>query len=154
MNYKGHISVGILFSVMWGILLFILDYQLGLVGLNYFLYSSAYGIPAMFWIALVVAHGSLVPDIDIQTSKGFKWSLLLLIGLIFLLIWQQSISVLVGLVILVAFLLFCVFSKHRGFTHGLTFVLLYSGMLFFMFGYDWIIASFGFWATVSHLVAD
>ncbi|RME79809.1 MAG: metal-dependent hydrolase [Methanobacteriota archaeon] len=139
MDWKGHIIVGVALS---------------------FLGSLVVGnIVAFIWAIPLIILSSLMPDIDIENSKGKKL-LDILVILFGLSIYGSSISKLMngGYILVLALyggysLAVLLFKpKHRGITHTIVAAMAYSVLLYTLFG--WQKSMYGAIAYMSHLVAD
>jgi len=105
MSWKGHLSLGFFF-------IFILT--LSLVGAAYYLPFYTMEFIEITIGILVGAYCSLLPDIDIKTSKVFGLTMMVaIISLIFLIAFENYI----GIAIIIAFILFVFSLKHRGVMH-------------------------------------
>lgn len=139
MNWKWHITMGILFA-----LITIAIFWQSLI--------KDFSYLTLFTIILVPVY-ALLPDIDHKSSK-ITWvfltlsALLLVIGVGL----SQQIAMFFGLGLFVLTLVSVFIFKHRGLTHSITFGLLVSLPIFYFLG---ITAFFlCFVAYYSHLACD
>lgn len=153
-NYIGHLTVAFIFFV-----------------LTLFIYPSIVpeGIVGVSIFLLTVLGSALVPDLDHHKSKGTQLlDKIILIYVIFMCAnWffnlqsKFTFSLDKGLFfvisVIVLYLAWIGFSnmarpKHRGITHTIVSLVVYSVLLFYLFGLSLAVAAF--LGYLSHLVAD
>lgn len=134
-GYKNHIIFGIIFSLTVSLI----NYYFNFLRLKPF---------EIILIAPVIFFYSILPDIDISSSKARQ--IIIISGLILLLISLYFNIRLASYLIIIILLLFQ-FTKHRRFFHTITAAILFSSPLI-MFNY--MIATFAFIGYVSHLTLD
>lgn len=104
----------------------------------------------MMAVPLIIIS-SLLPDIDIGTSIIRKLVFALSIAFAFAL-WLFTNNVLYSAIVLIVYILTVVFiPRHRGFTHSIVALLLYTGFIFFIIQEQVVYA---FISYASHLIAD
>ena len=144
MNWRGHV----LFALL-------LTFALSLVCSSLYLMS----LMEWLWALPVIIFASLLPDVDIESSKSQRMANFL--ALVFAIAygfhdigqylaygWKLSLEIL-GAYFLVVY----VFKpKHRGITHSLLAAGLFGGITAVVFGK--IIGCLGLAAYISHLIAD
>ena len=134
-NYKKHIVFGVLTSII----LYYLLIKLSVVNFN---------LEELVVISLISVMYSILPDIDIRTSKAYGIFIFSSVLIMMLLTMKGEIlySMIVGgIVIAVSFL------KHRGITHSILFGII-SSLPLFLIGN--IFPIFGFVSFLSHKVLD
>ena len=134
-GFKGHITFGIIFVVILGLIL--LKFKL-----------IPYSLPLYLIGFFFVIFYSILPDIDIKTSISYfiiSTILLIVILVSFILkLWVYGIISTIVMIVLQ-------FLKHRGITHTILSAFILSLPLIFI---HWVIALFSFLAYLSHLILD
>lgn len=134
-GYKAHIIFGILFAGLFAFL----SYRYAIIEFN--VISLLLAIPILFIY-------SMLPDIDISTSKISKIVMILgLLSIIALIIFDKKILA----VSICVILLLLQIIKHRKFIHTIAAGVLLSAPLIY---FNYIVAIFAFVAYFSHLLLD
>tara|TARA_Y100000034_G_C6901817_1_gene417277 strand:+ start:354 stop:800 length:447 start_codon:yes stop_codon:yes gene_type:complete len=140
-GYKQHIIISFLIVAF---VLLILSYY------NLFKFS----FEALKLIPIIVIF-SILPDIDIKTSKISKYTLkglLLLVLMLLVLYLIYSIVLIIYYVLfIVVFLILSTFFKHRGKFHSLVFSILLASPLLFLGLFEFLS---GLLAYLGHLIVD
>lgn len=132
MNWKGHILLGLFFMIV-------------LIIINIVFSFIEFGVFDYFLIVIFTGYYSLLPDIDIGTSKSFKFTFFLLLGLLSVGIWvDNKWFVWLPVILMVLILLL----KHRGLTHKFWFGFLVSLITIFI---SWYLPIFCMVAYLSHI---
>lgn len=137
MNYKHHLLGGLIVTCLVAFILFFNNY------LSFNLQNCGYLLGICFIF-------SLLPDIDIGTSKIRK-VLLVIAGGLLIYAFISHLSYL-GIGIAIA-IIFIQFLSHRGLAHSFIVGVLLSACLYLYFQ-DWIFPGIAMLNFVSHLVLD
>jgi len=137
MLWKEHLKWGLV-SVTITLILIIINELFDFITIPWVFKFWVFETKELTWWIFPIAFGvgaysSLLPDIDIETSKAYGFTMLMFIGLIayYLLIVELTWPIIIILVIMVIMM----GLKHRGITHSILAGLIIS--LFFM----WVFAS-------------
>ena len=151
MNYKEHLTWGVVSLVGLTIIVLVAYFM------DYLQFISVYGRSYGIYIDLSLAwifglYASILPDVDIGTSKAFAITYLVLILIIiyFLLIVILILPVIICLVIMISIL----FLKHRGITHCWYSALIVGLGFYLLFDFNIIISSYVIIGYLTHLVCD
>ena len=134
-GYKTHITFGVILSLIVYLLL---------ISLNF----VDFNIESLIIFTLIATIYSILPDIDIRTSKAYQLFLFTSIVLIFYLLLQKET---LYIMIILSVMFVTLFLKHRGITHKIWFGLLISLPLVLI---SWVAFVIGFVAYLSHLILD
>jgi len=131
MDWKGHIIFALLCCLV------------------YAYYSNSFDI---FFSSLpVIIISSIFPDIDIATSIVRKL-LTFLVIIVSILLFIITNSIIMPIVLLLIFFLITLFiPRHRGITHSIVFLFIYS-LIIYVIRKE--IAIYAFISYLSHLIAD
>ena len=149
-TWKDHIFI----SLVLGIIAFFL---LTNCFHEFLCFNFSFSFTDLLVMAGLLVIGGLLPDLDLEHSKPAKTmntlfyssSIAILLGVYFKIL-ETSLVVLP--VVLLAVSLFMLISKHRGFTHSLSFVLGLALLVNYFFGF-WFGFALGF-GVITHLIAD
>lgn len=137
MNWKQHLLGGLIITII-----------IALPSLYYNLITP--NLYNLIIIVLVWLTYSLLPDIDIGTSKIRKFYTIIVALLI---IYSLLYSHITFGIVLASTLIFIQFLKHRGLSHSFIFGLLVSAPLYFYFD-NYMLAIIAYTNFLSHLVLD
>ena len=139
-NWKTHLMIGLVFVVC-----IILGFHYFGFG-NFFEFENSWKLYA-FAVGITLLY-SILPDLDIRTSKAFLLiSFCLLSFIIFCFLQNEIIFGIISASVLILML----FLQHRGRIHSFLAALLFSIPIIFV---SWTLAIVGFLAYTSHLIAD
>jgi hypothetical protein len=148
MEKNDHLIVGYLSSFAFIMLSFIFFGWFDLFNVN------LYGIfKTIILFIIVIGFYCLLPDLD-HKSGTITWFLigLSIVGMFYGFLFNEKNIKIFFFLILVFTYLVGNFFKHRGFIHSITFGLISSFPLFFIFSYDFFLLAFI--SFYSHLCAD
>ncbi|HLD90177.1 MAG TPA: metal-dependent hydrolase [Patescibacteria group bacterium] len=139
-NYKTHLVLGLVFVVI----AIVIAYYFGFG--NFFEFGDSWKL-YIFAVGVTLLY-SILPDLDIKTSKAFLLiSFCLLAFIIFCFLKNEIIFGIISASVLILML----FLQHRGRIHSFLAALLFSIPIIFV---SWTLAIVGFLAYASHLIAD
>lgn len=158
MNYRQHLGYGLLAILTTVITLVSLSHYTSLVdGWNIYGFFNItfreyeFAVPIMLFASIWGMYASILPDIDIGTSKAFMvtYLLLILIMVYYLVFTTYLLPIIISLIIMA----FILGLKHRGIMHtviagviiGVTFGWLFNNYLVILF------IVIGYW---THLICD
>ncbi|MCD6476612.1 MAG: metal-dependent hydrolase [Candidatus Aenigmarchaeota archaeon] len=156
-DYKTHILIG--FGSMV-IILVLISLILSILHINPIIFCSRFDkylfypeisfscFQNIIILFIIVGIYSILPDLDIKTSKIFN--LILSIGLISIIILSYFTYIIYSILIAVVLLLIST-MKHRGHMHSIFFMIIFSIPLLYLGIY---VAIIGAIAYLSHLFAD
>lgn len=154
-GYKEHRKFGLICLIILTIALLILEYIYSLDFIYIDIFSlfilKGIGIPLIIIAFLIGIYASLMPDIDVGTSKAFQFTvtILLLICILFILLDSYKLQTVVILLIVISML----FLNHRGLTHSKWFGLLIAIIFGFAFG-SMMVSIYTLVGYYSHLYRD
>jgi len=138
-GYKGHIIGGIAIGIVLILILFYINSKFNLFELS---------IVNLLAIIPVIMIYSILPDVDISSSKIREWTLSVGLTIIFFTILFDLKLI---AVLFTAILFSLQFTKHRKFFHSITAGLIFSLPLVY---FHYSIAIFAFIGYLSHLILD
>lgn len=155
MNWKSHLIIGVLLSLIFVILTH--------SGLGWYSITPS----TVVIVTLIILISPLIPDIDHEQGKLQQWLvgtgiIIALIGLIWFFTEDifniQSIYskyvIVIGVVITTTFFFISQFAKHRGFIHTIQFCLIYGFLIFLITKFNIQFGVLGAFACWTHLIAD
>lgn len=141
MNWKGHLALGFVSVLISTFVCYTLSVTLDLI--TFELLPFVIG-----WV--VGLYSSLLPDIDIKTSRVFNFTAMICL---FAMIWFIVSELYLELLALVIFLIIIFGLKHRGITHK-WYMAPIVGILFMFIFTSAIVGIFAFFGYVSHIVFE
>ena len=136
-GYKFHILTGIILA--------------GIVSLGLYLIGFKPSILEILLAIIVVPIYSILPDIDIESSKISHFMRIFLIaGIIYLIVKK---SLLFAIILAVIMLIFELLIRHRGFFHSITASVLLTAPIYIV-SKSVFLTGIAFLSYISHLLVD
>ena len=154
-GYKEHLKFGLCSIIVLSVILIILYYfNIGdaLTGDLFNLYELwGIGIPLILIAFSLGLYASLLPDIDVGTSKVFHFTIVVLLALciIFIIYGIYKYQTVAILVLIISMM----FLNHRGMTHSIWFGLIISVVFGYAFG-SILVFLYSIVGYYSHLFKD
>jgi len=152
MNYKEHLTWGAIILTITSITFILLAYFTDYIGFIKVFEFYAWYIPTLLIAFLLGLYASILPDVDIGTSKAFSLTYIFLILLIL-----YSIFVIPNIMITAACLILMIVImtfKHRGITHEWYSAFIIGALFSWLFGLSLLIFIFVTIGYLTHLACD
>lgn len=152
MNYKEHLTGGVITLTITSIILILITYFTDYIGFIGVFSIYTWYIPTLLIAFVLGLYASILPDVDIGTSKAFSltYIVMLLIIIYSIFIVPNLLLVFICLVLMIAIMTL----KHRGITHEWYSAFIIGAVFGWLFGLNILIFMFVTIGYLTHLACD
>jgi len=157
-DWKGHMQIGVVVGIILTVVLIFIQLFSGFSMIHFDIFGTfeigGIYIPIIIIAFVLLVYASILPDIDIGTSKAYQWTtaLLLLLAIAFIVSGTRKFETIAILV----FLFLILFLNHRGITHKYYKSMgIIAGLFFsYIFGLNVVIFFYVTIGYYAHLLGD